>query len=78
MTEKLELKSKELTDLQELLFRQQKLTSELSQRLENTERQLHESRLNVSSLEDKLRHASESTREKEYLILNLLESGELS
>ncbi|PWA73788.1 kinesin motor domain-containing protein [Artemisia annua] len=74
MTEKLELKSKELMDLQELLFRQQKLTSELSQRLENTERQLHESRQDVSSLKDQLRYASESTKEKEYLILNLLES----
>lgn len=62
MTEKLELKSKELMDLQELLFRQQKLTSELSQRLENTERQLHESRQDVSSLEDKLRHAGESEK----------------
>nr|GEX98139.1 kinesin-like protein KIN-5D isoform X2 [Tanacetum cinerariifolium] len=74
MTEKLELKSKELMDLQELLFHQQKLTSELSQRLENTERQLYESKQDVSSLKDKLRHASDTAKEKEYLILNLLGS----
>lgn len=74
MSEKLELKSKELIDLQELLFHQQKLTSELSQKLENTERQLKQSKQEVSDLKDKLRQANETTKEKECFILNLLGS----
>ncbi|KAI3743404.1 hypothetical protein L1987_61113 [Smallanthus sonchifolius] len=74
MTEKLELKSKELLNLQELYFHQQKLTTELSQRLENAERELKESKKDVSKLKDKLKLANEMTKEKEYLILNLLGS----
>ncbi|XP_076917746.1 kinesin-like protein KIN-5D [Bidens hawaiensis] len=74
MTEKLELKSKELLNLQELFFYQQKLTTELSQRLENTERELKESKKDVSKLNDKLKQSNEMTKEKEYLILNLLGS----
>ncbi|KAL4560561.1 hypothetical protein LXL04_032714 [Taraxacum kok-saghyz] len=74
MSEKLELKNKELIDLQELLFNQQKLTSELSQKLENTERQLKETKKDVSDLKDKLKQANETAKEKENFILNLLGS----
>ncbi|KAL7618898.1 hypothetical protein Lser_V15G02121 [Lactuca serriola] len=73
-SEKLELKSKELIDLQELLIHQQNLTSELSQKLENTERELKQSKQDVSDLKDKLKQANETTKEKEYFILNLLGS----
>ncbi|KAK1426096.1 hypothetical protein QVD17_14764 [Tagetes erecta] len=74
MADKLELKSKELLNLQELFLHQQKLTTELSQRLQNTERELHESTKDVSKLKDKLKQANEMAKEKEYLILNLLGS----
>ncbi|KAK9068491.1 hypothetical protein SSX86_012605 [Deinandra increscens subsp. villosa] len=74
MTEKLELKSKELLNLQELLFHQQKLTTQLSQRLENTERELDGSKKDVSKLKDKIKQANEMSKEKEYLIRNLLGS----
>ncbi|KAI7729764.1 hypothetical protein M8C21_003070, partial [Ambrosia artemisiifolia] len=74
MAEKLELKSKELLNLQELFLYQQKLTTELSQRLEDTQRELQESKKDVSGLKDKLKQANEMTKEKEYLILNLLGS----
>ncbi|XP_024982412.1 kinesin-like protein KIN-5A isoform X5 [Cynara cardunculus var. scolymus] len=74
MTEELELKSKELMDLQELFFHQQKLTTELSQKLENTERLLQQRKQDVSNLKNQLRQANETTKEKEYFILNLLGS----
>nr|XP_043611181.1 kinesin-like protein KIN-5D [Erigeron canadensis] len=74
LTEKLELQCKELTNLQELLYHQQELTSELNQKLVNTERILQDSKKDVSNLQDKLRQANETTKEKEYLILNLLGS----
>ncbi|KAJ0503217.1 putative plus-end-directed kinesin ATPase [Helianthus annuus] len=74
MAEKLELKSKELLNLQELFFYQQKLTTELSQQLENTQRELQESKKDVTGLNHKLKQANAMIKEKENLILNLLGS----
>ncbi|KAM0065565.1 putative plus-end-directed kinesin ATPase [Helianthus debilis subsp. tardiflorus] len=74
MAEKLELKSKELLNLQELFFYQQKLTTELSQQLENTQRELQESKKDVTVLNHKLKQANAMIKEKENLILNLLGS----
>ncbi|XP_071690574.1 kinesin-like protein KIN-5D [Rutidosis leptorrhynchoides] len=74
LTEKLESKSKEAMNLQELLYQQQKLTKEVNQKLENSEKELLESKNDVVNLKDKLRMANESAKEKEYIILNLLGS----
>ncbi|KAD3337468.1 hypothetical protein E3N88_32988 [Mikania micrantha] len=68
------LHNKELLNLQELFFNQQKMTTQLSQRLEDTKRELLESKKYESKLKDKLKQANEMTKEKDYLILNLLGS----
>ncbi|KAJ9559081.1 hypothetical protein OSB04_013695 [Centaurea solstitialis] len=74
MAEELELKSKELMDLQELFFHQQKLNTELSQKLENTERKLQQRKQDIVNLKNQLGQADDTTKEKEYFILNLLGS----
>ncbi|OIT02314.1 PREDICTED: kinesin-like protein KIN-5D [Nicotiana attenuata] len=70
----LESKDKQLMELQELYNSQQLLTTELSDKLDKTERKLQETQHTLADLEDKHRLAIATIKEKEFLITNLLKS----
>ncbi|KAL6967423.1 Kinesin-like protein KIN-5D [Sarracenia purpurea var. burkii] len=70
----LESRDKQLMELQELYDSQQMLTAELSDKLEKTEKKLHETEHALFDLEERHRQANATIKEKEYLISNLLKS----
>ncbi|KAK6234771.1 hypothetical protein QUC31_018546 [Theobroma cacao] len=81
MTEKIERmelesesKDKQITELQELYNSQRLLTSDLSEKLEKTEKKLEETEHALFDLEDNHRQANATIKEKEFLISNLLKS----
>ncbi|CAA6654842.1 unnamed protein product [Spirodela intermedia] len=81
MTERIELleldldsKDKQLIGLQELYNAQQLLTSELSNKLEKTQKKLEGTEHALLDLEDKYRQANLTIKEKEHLVSNLLRS----
>ncbi|GMP89151.1 hypothetical protein CsSME_00040843 [Camellia sinensis var. sinensis] len=81
MTEKIERmeldfesRDKHLMQLQELYNSQQLLTAELSDKLEKTEKNLHETEHALFDLEERHRQANATIKEREYLISNLLKS----
>ncbi|KAK4375149.1 hypothetical protein RND71_005826 [Anisodus tanguticus] len=69
-----ESKDKQLMELQELYNSQQLLTTELSDKLDRTEKKLQETQHTLADLEEKHRLAITTIREKEFLITNLLKS----
>ncbi|XP_021279236.1 kinesin-like protein KIN-5D [Herrania umbratica] len=69
-----ESKDKQITELQELYNSQQLLTSDLSEKLEKTEKKLEETEHALFDLEDKHRQANATIKEKEFLISNLLKT----
>ncbi|CAI9759181.1 unnamed protein product [Fraxinus pennsylvanica] len=70
----LEFRDKQLMEIQELYNVQQQLTTELSEKLENTEKKLHETENALLDLGERHRQANATIKEKEYLISNLLKS----
>ncbi|XP_047317266.1 kinesin-like protein KIN-5D [Impatiens glandulifera] len=81
MTEKIERmeldfesRDKHLVELQELYNSQQLLTAELTDKLQKTEKKLHETEHALFDLEERHRQANATIKEKEYLISNLLKS----
>ncbi|KAJ8440238.1 hypothetical protein Cgig2_024003 [Carnegiea gigantea] len=70
----MEAKDKQLVELQELYDSQQQLSTELSNKLELTEKKLEETEYALSDLEEKHRQANATIKEKEYIIANLLRS----
>ncbi|KAK6788099.1 hypothetical protein RDI58_016624 [Solanum bulbocastanum] len=70
-----ESKDKQHMDLQELYNSQQLLTTELSGKLDKTEKNLQETQHTLADLEEKHRLAITTIREKEFLIANLLKSA---
>lgn len=81
MTEKIErmetefeLKDTQLVGLQDLYNSQQKLNAELSEKLDKTQRKLEDTENQFLDLEERFRQAKCTIREKEYLIMNLLQS----
>ncbi|KAH0454528.1 hypothetical protein IEQ34_016452 [Dendrobium chrysotoxum] len=70
-----ESKDKQLGGLQELYNSQQKLSAELSEKLDKTQKKLEETENQLLDLEERYRQAKCTIREKEYLIANLLQSG---
>ncbi|MBA0609420.1 hypothetical protein Godav_021470 [Gossypium davidsonii] len=72
-----ESKEKQITELQELYNSQQLMTVDLSEKLEKKEKKLEETEIALFDLEDKHRQANATIKEKEFLISNLLKSGEL-
>ncbi|MBA0807317.1 hypothetical protein Gohar_023129 [Gossypium harknessii] len=72
-----ESKEKQITEVQELYNSQQMLTADLSEKLGKTEKKLEETENALFDLEDKHRQANATIKEKEFLISNLLKSGEL-
>ncbi|KAF8395042.1 hypothetical protein HHK36_018981 [Tetracentron sinense] len=82
MTEKIERmeldsesKDKQLMELQEIYNSQQQLTTELSEKLERSQKKLEETQHTLFDLEERYRQANGTIKEKEYLISNLLRSG---
>ncbi|KAI0498240.1 hypothetical protein KFK09_021481 [Dendrobium nobile] len=69
-----ESKDKQLGGLQELYNSQQKLSAELSEKLDKTQKKLEETENQLLDLEERYRQAKCTIREKEYLIANLLQS----
>ncbi|KAG5515401.1 hypothetical protein RHGRI_036452 [Rhododendron griersonianum] len=69
-----ESRDKQVMELQELYNSQQLLTAELSDKLEKTEKKLHETEHALFDLEERHRQANATIKEKEYLISNLLKS----
>ncbi|KAL3367185.1 hypothetical protein AABB24_011748 [Solanum stoloniferum] len=69
-----ESKDKQHMELQELYNSQQLLTTELSGKLDKTEKKLQETQHTLADLEEKHRLAITTIREKEFLITNLLKS----
>lgn len=67
-------KNKQLMELQELYNYQQQMATELSEKLEKTEKEFQQSKQAMVDLEEKQSRASETVKEKEYLIVNLLGS----
>ncbi|XP_074351528.1 kinesin-like protein KIN-5D [Apium graveolens] len=81
MTEKIERmkldfesRDKQFMELQGLHNSQLQLTSELSDKLEKTEKKLHETEHALVDLEERHRQANATIKEKEYLISNLIKS----
>ncbi|GFZ20555.1 P-loop containing nucleoside triphosphate hydrolases superfamily protein [Actinidia rufa] len=72
-----ESRDKQLMELQGLYNSQQLLTAELSDKLEKTEKKLHETEHALFDLEERHRQANATIKEKEYLISNLLKSEKL-
>lgn len=70
----MEAKDTQLMELQELYDSQQQLSTELSYKLELTEKKLEETECALSDLEEKHRQANATIKEKEYIIANLLRS----
>lgn len=70
----LESKDKQLGGIQELYNSQQKLSAELSEKLDKTQRKLEDTENQLLDLEERYRQAKCTIREKEYLIVNLLQS----
>lgn len=69
-----ESRDKQLMDLRGLYHSQQQMTTDLSEKLERTEKKLHETEDTLVDLEEKHRQANTTIKEKEYLISNLLKS----
>ncbi|KAG5602908.1 hypothetical protein H5410_034278 [Solanum commersonii] len=69
-----ESKDKQHMELQELYNSQQLLITELSGKLDKTEKKLQETQHTLADLEEKHRLAITTIREKEFLITNLLKS----
>lgn len=69
-----ESRDKQLMDLQGLYHSQQLMAADLSDKLEKTEKKLHETEDTLVDLEEKHRQANAKIKEKEYLISNLLKS----
>ncbi|XP_058214958.1 kinesin-like protein KIN-5D [Rhododendron vialii] len=69
-----EFKNKQLTELQELYVNQQKLFAELSEKLGRTQREFDRTKQAMVYLVEKQRRATETIKEKEDLIFNLLGS----
>ncbi|KAK9290841.1 hypothetical protein L1049_009019 [Liquidambar formosana] len=69
-----ELKEKQLMELQELYIYQQKMTSELGEKLERTQKDFKQNEHALLDLEDRFGQANATIKEKEYLIYNLLKS----
>ena len=61
-------------ELQELYDSQQLLTTELSDKLEKTEKSLEESERSLLDLEERHKQANATIKEKEFIISNLLKS----
>ncbi|VFQ91454.1 unnamed protein product [Cuscuta campestris] len=81
MTEKIERmelhmdsRDKQLMELRELYNSEQLSNADLTDKLEKTEKRLQETQHMLSDLEERLRHANATIKEKEYLITNLLKS----
>ncbi|KAK1397144.1 hypothetical protein POM88_007007 [Heracleum sosnowskyi] len=53
-------------------------SAELSDKLEKTEKKLHETELALADLEERHKQANATIKEKEYLISNLIKSGKLN
>ncbi|KAJ0987711.1 hypothetical protein J5N97_006067 [Dioscorea zingiberensis] len=70
----LESKNKQVDSLQELYTSQRLLTTELSKKIEKTQRKLEDTENTVCVLEQRNRQANFTIKEKEYLIVNLLKS----
>lgn len=69
-----ESKDKQLVELQELYKSEQKLTAELGDKLDKTEKKLQETEHALADLEERYRQANATIKEKEYLISSLLKS----
>ncbi|KAM0953240.1 putative plus-end-directed kinesin ATPase [Dioscorea sansibarensis] len=70
----LESKNKQADSLQELYTSQQLLNTELSTNLVKTQRKLEDAESTISDLEHRNKQANITIKEKEYLIVHLLES----
>ncbi|CAA2994236.1 kinesin KIN-5D [Olea europaea subsp. europaea] len=70
----LEFRDKQLMEIQELYNTQQQLTTDLSEKLEKTEKKLQETENSLLDLGERHRQANATIKEKEYLISNLLKS----
>lgn len=69
-----ESRDKQFLELQGLHNSQLQLTAELSDKLEKTEKKLHETEHALVDLEERHRQANATIKEKEYLISNLIKS----
>ncbi|KAM7496660.1 hypothetical protein LguiA_021074 [Lonicera macranthoides] len=69
-----ESRDKQFMELREVNNSQQLLIAELSNKLEKTEKKLHETEHALVDLEERHRQANATIKEKEYLISNLLKS----
>ncbi|CAK9167308.1 unnamed protein product [Ilex paraguariensis] len=69
-------KDKQLMDLRELYIYQQQLTTDLSEKLERTQGEFEQTEQALFDLDGRFRQANDTIKEKEYLIFNLLGSGE--
>ncbi|WOG87544.1 hypothetical protein DCAR_0206772 [Daucus carota subsp. sativus] len=69
-----ESRDKQFMELQGLHNSQLQLTAELSDKLEKTEKKLHETEHALVDLEERHRQANATIKEKEYLISNLIKS----